>query len=62
MSDKEELLPGSVTQYAPKEGVPCLHGKALGCRDESIAAKKACNVYECPYQPFHISDHFSERK
>ena len=33
---------------------PCVHAKALRCRDTSVEDKRNCNSYECPYHPFTI--------
>lgn len=55
---KEQRLPNSATQYEKKEGVLCQHSDCLNCRNTTVEQKKECNMYECPYHPFDIEDHW----
>lgn len=56
----EPLIPGSATRHVMVEGHPCGGGEWSPCRGstKSVDGKKKCNLYECPYHPLDIADHF----
>jgi len=60
----EEQHPTDILQLIPKDGVRCGDGQRLGdwspCGGyaKTIAKKKECNMYECPYHKWDPADHW----
>lgn len=60
----EERHPTDILQLLPKDGVRCGDGQRVGdwspCGGyaKTIAKKKECNMYECPYHKWDPADHW----